>query len=226
MRRRFALILLQLFLAAGIVAAVPAAASDDAGGGDNSAVAVNTKDGASVFRFAFKISHEGGDLVDNENTAVAYSSCAGCRTSAIAIQVVLVTGNPSAVTPVNLALALNDQCTSCATFASAYQFVRSTHGPATFTSDGRQEIASIKGDLRALKDSELSPPELQERVGAAAERLRVVLDTQLVPAGSGDDGVEDEDDRQQEDLAPAEQPTSSSVVEKESQTVAEAPVAQ
>ena len=50
---------------------------------DTAAVAVNTKDGSSVFRLAFSIKKVAGDVVDNANAAVAYSSCESCRTIAL-----------------------------------------------------------------------------------------------------------------------------------------------
>jgi putative peptide zinc metalloprotease protein len=212
--RRLTLVLIALALAVGFGAARPAEAS---AGGDNAAVAINTKDGSSLFRFAFKISRVGGDIVDNANAAVAFSSCESCRTTAIAIQIVLVTGSPSTVTPQNVALAVNDQCTLCQTFASAYQFVIGTDGPVKFTSDGRKELAAIKRDIRALKDEDLSPAELDQRVAAIVDRLRVVLANELVPAGAGDDqegdGEEDEDAAEQRDLGEDEQPTTSTTEE-------------
>ena len=45
-----------------------------ASGGDNTAVAVNTRDGSSVYRFSFKILRVSGDVVDNGNAAVAAAS--------------------------------------------------------------------------------------------------------------------------------------------------------
>ena len=69
---------------------------------DTAAVAVNTKDGSSVFRLAFSIKKVAGDVVDNANAAVAYSSCESCRTIALSIQIVLVTGDPETVTPENI----------------------------------------------------------------------------------------------------------------------------
>src|SRR4051794_19486896 len=77
----------------------PASAYASGGAGDNSAVAVNTKDGSSVFKFAFSVAKVVGDTVSNTNAAVAYASCDACRTTAIAIQIVIVEGDPSTYTP-------------------------------------------------------------------------------------------------------------------------------
>jgi putative peptide zinc metalloprotease protein len=123
--RRLSLFLVSLLLAAALAGVSPAAAwaeeSDDGGSADNAAVAINTKDGKSIFDFAFSIRRVAGDVVDETNAAVAYNECEECRAVAVAIQIVLVVGHPSVVTPTNLAVAVNYQCTLCESLAMAYQ---------------------------------------------------------------------------------------------------------
>jgi putative peptide zinc metalloprotease protein len=195
--------LLVILAALALMGAWPAAArADDGDGGDNAAVAINTKDGSSIFRLAFKIRRVAGDIVDNTNAAVAFNQCERCESTAIAIQIVLVTGSASVVTPENVAVAINQQCTLCVAFASAYQFVVSTGGPVRFTAEGLQELAAIRRELRALRDADVSPFELQQRIDALMDRLRTVLRTQLVPAGSADEAQGDE-----EDVSEGERPT-------------------
>jgi putative peptide zinc metalloprotease protein len=199
--RRLTLLLLTLLVALAL--AQPALAGDDDGddgrSGDNSAVAVNKRDGASLFKLAFSIRRVAGDIVDNENLAYAYSECERCKTTAIAIQIVLVTGNPSTVTPKNVAVAVNYQCTLCETFATAYQFVVSTGGPVKFTRDGYRELWQIRRELRALRREDLSPAELDARVDALMDRVRVVLDTELVPIRDDDDDDDEGDDDEGDD---------------------------
>jgi putative peptide zinc metalloprotease protein len=180
--KRLLITFVSLIAALGLAGVHPGAAlADDGDGivnvgpGDTAAVAVNTKDGSSLFKLAFAIKRVAGDVVDNGNAAVAFASCSNCRTVAISIQIVLVTGNPSTVRPENVALAVNQNCTSCETLASAYQFVISTHGPVRFTKDGRREIHDILKELRELKKSELPIPELQGKVDALMTRLAAVL---------------------------------------------------
>ena len=216
--RKLTLLLLAFLLAAGLalVQAGPATA-----GGDNAAIAINTKDGSSLFRLAFSIRKVAGDVVDNQNAAVAYSKCQRCKTTAIAIQIVLVTGTPSTVTPTNVAVAVNENCTLCETFASAYQFALSTSGPVRFTPEGRQELAAIRKALRDLRNEDLSPAELQTSVKALVGRLRTVLATQLVPTGPGDDEAEEQEDVEEEDEVEADDvPTGAKAVEdRESDTL-------
>jgi putative peptide zinc metalloprotease protein len=167
-----------------LLPAVPAAA-----GGDTTAIAINTKDGFTVFRLAFNIRRATQDVVDNGNAAVAYASCTDCQTIALAIQVVLISGyDSSVVAPENLAIAINESCSLCDTLASAYQFVLTAEGNLHFTAEGNQALAEIRKALRDLRDSGLTGPEIQAKVDALMEQLAEVLSTELVPAGqSGTD---------------------------------------
>jgi hypothetical protein len=79
-----------------------------------------------------------------------------------------------------MAMAINFQCNLCNTFAAAYQFTIQADGPVHFTSDGRQELAAIRKEIRELEQANLSPFELAERLKPLIERLKTVLATQLV----------------------------------------------
>lgn len=213
--RRLLLILLAALAALALALAAPGAARGDGENEgrsqDNAAIAINTKDGSSVFRLAFSIRRVAGDVVDHQNVAFAFASCESCRTTAIAIQIVLVESSPSVVTPVNVAIALNENCTLCQTFASAYQFVVGTGGPVRFTAKGRRELAQIRRELRALRKEDLTPAELDARIQPLMERVKVVLDTQLVPIGQGEDDDADED-------ADENEPDVTTTVEEETET--------
>jgi putative peptide zinc metalloprotease protein len=211
--RRLTLLLLAFLVALATGFARPdfALAQDNDGGGgssgDNAAIAINTKSGSSLFKFAFSIRKVAGDVVDNTNAAVAYASCEQCQTTAIAIQIVLVTGSPSVVTPQNLALAINDQCTLCETFAGAYQIVLGTGGPVKLTNEGKRQLWELVRQVRRLREEDLSPPELKTRLDVIVDRMKEVLRTELRPLGPDDD--DDDDDEQDEsftDEEPVEEP--------------------
>lgn len=176
-----------------VAAAAPAA---PALAQDNSAVAINTTDGASVFELAFSISRTMQPVVESTNVAVAYSSCTDCRTVAIAIQVVLVMGDVDTATPENVAIAINEACTACETLAAAYQFVLGTGGPVRFTKAGRRQIHEIRRALRRLGTQDLPLSEIASRLKELTGMLRQVLETELVPVGSRRD---DDDDRREND---------------------------
>src|SRR5215213_6818560 len=66
---------------------------------DNVATAVVEDDGGRAFDFEFEVlTPRGRDDVDNFNAANAGARCTGCRATAIAFQVVLVSGMPERLT--------------------------------------------------------------------------------------------------------------------------------
>jgi putative peptide zinc metalloprotease protein len=186
--RRLTTILAALALALGLAVGAPASAQ-----ADNSAIAVNTKDGSSVFKFAFAIRHVMSDVVDETNSAVSYASCTDCSTTAIAIEIVLVDGSPSTFTPTNQAIAINYQCTLCNTFAAAYQFVIQGTGPMHFTHDALTTMAHIRKQIRELQDQSLDPFQLQAALNPLIAQLKDVLATGLVsgPPPDGEDNGQD-----------------------------------
>jgi putative peptide zinc metalloprotease protein len=174
---------LGLLVAGGGPGRALAQEGEGGGGGDNVAIAINTRDGSSVFRISFRIVRVSGDIVDQGNAAVAVASCQDCQTVAIAFQVVLVFSDPSVVSPTNLALAMNIGCTSCETLASAYQYVLGTDGVVRFTPEGNRAIAEIRQALQALRHSDLSIWEIQEQLDLLANELQRILAEELVAAG-------------------------------------------
>jgi putative peptide zinc metalloprotease protein len=174
---------------AAIVAAVAIAAPANALGGDNTAVNVNTRDGQSRYRVAFKVQRVNRDVVDDANTAVAVGSCDGCQTVSVAMQTLLLFRDPKSFAPKNQAVAANIDCSRCNTLATAYQDVVQTGGPAHFTSAGNRQIAGIRQDLESLRRSDLSIAELQEQVDGLHSKLRGVLASEVVPAGAPRDAT-------------------------------------
>ena len=181
MRRRLLTILLAALLGLGLTTGAPTAAS----AGDNAAIAVNTKDGTTVFKVAFAIRHVMGDVVDETNGAVAYASCTDCAAVAIAFEIVLVEGNPSTVTPTNVAIAFNENCESCVAIAEAYQFVLGTGGLVHFDSEGNRILAEIRRELHSLRKEDLTLEQLQSELDSIATRIGDVLANHLVPVGHG-----------------------------------------
>jgi putative peptide zinc metalloprotease protein len=181
MTRRIVHVLAVLFAAAGLSIATPASAS--AQGGDNNAIAINTKDGSTVFKLSFAIRHVMSDVVDQSNAAVAYASCTDCTTVAIAIEIVLVEGSPSTVTPTNIAFAYNDQCSLCVTVADALQFVEGTNGQVRFDHEGNRILHDVKKELDALKHQNMTLDQLQAVIQDVYDKIKDVLDNHLVPVG-------------------------------------------
>jgi putative peptide zinc metalloprotease protein len=181
MKRRLLTILLAALFAFALATGAPTAAS----AGDNAAIAVNTKDGTTVFKVAFAIRHVMGDVVDQTNGAVAYASCTDCAAVAIAFEIVLVEGSPSTVTPTNVAIAFNENCDTCVAVAEAYQFVLGTGGLVHFDSEGNRMLSEIRRELHSLRKEDLTIDELQTRLDAIAAKIADVLANHLVPVGNG-----------------------------------------
>ena len=176
--------LLALLLAAVLFAAPPVAADDTPDPDDNVAVAVNTEDGASVFRLAFSVRMAANGVVDEDNHAWALASCTDCQTVALAFQVVLVWNDPNVAVPHNQAVAYNDQCVACLTYASATQIVLGFDGPVRFTDEGRRRLIELQRTLADLENriGEMSLAELHAAVGAAKQELISILAEELVEA--------------------------------------------
>ena len=177
MRRRLLIILLAALFTLGLGAGAPSAAY----AGDNAAIAVNTKDGTTVFKVAFAIRHVMGDVVDQTNGAVAYGSCTDCAAVAVAFEIVLVEGDPSTVTPTNVAIAFNENCDTCVAVAEAYQFVLGTGGIVHFDNEGNRILSEIRRELHSLRKEDLTIEELQAKLDDIAARIADVLQNHLVP---------------------------------------------
>jgi putative peptide zinc metalloprotease protein len=187
----------RLILVGGLALTLVGGAPTAAQAQDTTVVAINTRDGSSIFRLAFNIRRVTGEVVDQSNAAVAFASCEDCRTVAVSLQLLLVMSDPDVVTPTNLALAINQDCTSCETLASAYQYVLGVGGPVHFDAEGNMELAAIRQALRDLArdsdDYELA--EIQAEIDVLIERLGTVVDEHLVAAGQAEDvdqGLESE----------------------------------
>lgn len=206
--------LLAALLAALLLAALPANAAaddhdDDEAGRrkvDNVAEAVNQTDGSEIFRLAFAIDRiMSGDPTDPTNLAFAYSSCENCRTTAIAIQVVLSSTPPDQpVTPLNMAVAVNENCQSCETVALAYQIVLHSDEPIKLTGEGKQKVRDILERIAALEDEDLTPEELDARTSALVGELAQVLmeDTKPKNASSSKDDETESGDQDPDDSPP------------------------
>jgi putative peptide zinc metalloprotease protein len=172
--------------------ALPMASAHAATSTDNSATAIIEVDHGKAFDFAWDVSRQRGDAdVTNWNSATAKGRCVECRATAIAFQIVLVSGSPSVVVPKNTAEAVNVECTNCTVAAEARQFVRVTQDPVRISWKGRAILADVRQHLRALEAQDLPVDQVHEVVEAQEARVRAVLANQLVVASdpTGDTNV-------------------------------------
>jgi hypothetical protein len=171
-----------------------------AGGPNNVVLTTATGDSPLALRSHLQAAPFGGDVLDSTNLAHADShDCTGCRSVAVAIQAVFVTGQPSFFSPRNLAVATNESCTSCVTFAFAYQYIVSTHGPFHLGEAGRAQLRQLRHEFGDLAGSGLPPAQLEAQLNQLAGEFKADIDTQIRQAGDEPRG----DVHEQQDESPA-----------------------
>lgn len=190
----------------------PSSSGTTGGGGsvNNEVVVLNITDGRFANRAGFGIARVTGGDVTNTNSAAATSSCSDCRTVAVAVQIVLVMGDSDYIAPRNQAVAINNNCLRCQSFALAYQYVVSTGGIVHFTSEGQQKLAGLEEQVRELTGSDLLFLELEEQVDELVERMWDVVDEEVVKVGLEPQGSASKDsDRAEDHSATSASPTAS-----------------
>lgn len=157
------------------------------GGGNinNEVVVINTVDGRSAHRAGAGVALVTGDDAHNQNAAAATSSCSDCRTVAVAAQAVIIQRtDATTIAPRNFAIALNEGCVRCQTFAAAYQLVFTTDGLVRFSAGARERLAGMEGQLRAVASDEgLSFPDMEARLDAIVEEMWGVVTSELQAVG-------------------------------------------
>lgn len=187
-------------LLAAAAAAVPLAtgtALGDGGGGANNVVSVVNSAG-TLLRGHAQVAFFGGDNSQSSNIASALSqNCTGCHTRAVAVQELVLTGDPSQFAPSNAASAVNSGCEGCDTVAYAYQDVIQSSRGAYLTpqvqaqvQDLESQIAAAASDLSisdtpyTAADGSVHSP-LTDKLESLAGQLDAVVRDGLVSDGSG-----------------------------------------
>lgn len=86
----------------------------------------------------------------------------------------------------NLAVALNSDCTNCQTLAAAYQTVTQNDTRVQITGAGRQEIAQLRQDLNTLRTRDLTIEQIAAEADRIAGEFSTVLETEVVSIGPAD----------------------------------------
>ena len=118
------------------------------GPGDNQSMAVNTKNGSSVYDVAFALVWANQDTVLNKNEAYAFASCQHCSAEAVSFQIVLIVGSANVVVPQNISAAVNYNCISCLTQALAVQLVLTL--PSAPTPQEVRDINALWAQIQAF----------------------------------------------------------------------------
>jgi hypothetical protein len=169
--------------------AAPAGADGSGGGADNVVLVSTTADGSTLARGGTQVVTVAGDTVDSTNLAkAAATDCTGCHSTAVAVQVLFVTGSPHDYEPTNAAVAANGSCTGCGSYAYAWQYAIQTSGPVYLSANGQREVAELRQEIAAAAGS-IVPADLDadarltEKLDALTAELKSVIDSELQAAG-------------------------------------------
>jgi hypothetical protein len=197
-RRTLTALMAALALAAGGLFATGAGADDAGTGPDQVIWAKTTGTGSTDLLSGVQVGSYRGDELRSANVARADSTdCTDCRTVAVAVQAVLVKHNPHISAPTNAALAINQNCLRCTTYAFAYQYIVATEDRAVLTRRGRRRVEALREQIDAAAHSELAPDDLNLRLRGLAADFRAAIDADLARQ---DEDVEDREVERDSDL--------------------------
>jgi putative peptide zinc metalloprotease protein len=145
------------------------------GAGDNQTLAVNTKNGTTVYDVAFALVWADGDTVLNKNEAYAFASCTQCTAVAVSFQIILVVGQANVVVPQNISEAVSYNCIQCVTQALALQLVVSL--PDNPSAAEAAELAVLWQQIQAFgrQVQGLSFDEIQSRLTAYEDQILAIV---------------------------------------------------
>lgn len=141
------------------------------GGGRNIVKVENWVDNDLAVKASIELNRITKKRAEPVNFARAYSSCTGCKTLAVALQINLIERGTREVSPWNAAVALNERCTRCVTVALAYQFSISVDDPKETPKDVRDLVKEMDRELRAISnDNSIDVMEAATRLDAVIAR--------------------------------------------------------
>jgi hypothetical protein len=136
-----------LFAVAALAALIAVGAAN-ASGANHVVISSTTSGDAWHVRASTQVAHVAGDTVTSANIASATAStCTDCHATAVAVQVLMVTGNPSYFATSNIASATNGACDGCGTYAYAWQYVLQTDGPVHLSLAAQERIVSLRDQI-------------------------------------------------------------------------------
>ncbi len=182
MHRRIAVMV--AMIASLSILGAPQAFADGAGGADNIVSVQNQTNSSLAARAKTSVAHDPGPTVANVNQAYAHASCTDCRTVAVAVQVVLVEGPTTDFRPTNVALALNENCLRCATFAFARQEVLSPGRHIEISDPAQRAIKQIQAQVSRVASSSETFPQMTADLDNLTQQLVAVVQGEVQRSGT------------------------------------------
>jgi len=126
------------------------------------------------FDVAFQVRQMNSDSINAYNDADAVSTkCNGCRSVAIAFQIVADSKSADSVNVGNFASAVNNQCANCQTLGIAYQFVMAK--PTALDWYDRVKLYRVEHDLMMLRWSNAPVASVAGQVESLAGQVAGIL---------------------------------------------------
>ncbi len=183
MHRRIAVVI--SIIATVTMAGPPRAVAGETSGGANNIVSVqNVTTGSLLAKARTSLVHDAGPTVANDNEAYAHASCTDCRTVAVAVQVVLVEGATTDFRPTNVALALNENCLRCATFAFARQEVLNPGRHVEIGETAEHQIETIEAQIQGVAVSPEPFDQMTAHLDSLTQQLVAVVQGEVQRAGT------------------------------------------
>lgn len=140
------------------------------------------------FNVAFKIRHTHSEHIEAANIADADAThCSGCRSVAIAFEIVVDERAPIVVDAYNHGSAVNADCDHCQTVGIAYQFI--VGKPIELSGEDEGRLWGIERQLWSLEWSDASGDQIAAKVKQLAGQTADIL----ANAGQGDQPVVHDD---------------------------------
>jgi len=149
----------------------------------------NRRDGRVRVRTDFDLDRTSAGTVKAVNGAYSYASCTGCQTGTLAIQVVVSSGG-AAIDASNEAIAVNEVCDTCDTFAGAFQVVVAASGDVKLSRSGRSQLREVSRAVRDLRRSGASGPAIAAAADGLAQQVVAILRAELIYADAPSTGPE------------------------------------
>lgn len=184
LRRKMATAVLAVAMLAGMPMGVAGADGDLNQESNNVVVVRNFFDGRTIERAKVGLARTGGSKVNNQNIADARASCTDCRTVAVATQVVVVEGTPSDVQPVNAAIAINENCLRCETYAYARQSLIQSDRRVKIRDSAESRVESLADRIDEVSESGIGFPEMTAQLDSLFEEMVAVVRAEVERNGT------------------------------------------
>ena len=146
------------------------------GGPSNIVIATNQTDGHLVVQGRVHLVRMPGPIQAPQNLALARATtCTGCRTLAVALQLDLVARGARYVAPQNVAVATNAACDGCITLAKAVQVVIPVDDPTQIPPELADAMHAFDREMVSIaSDQTISIADADARTDALIARFLAI----------------------------------------------------